>query len=76
MGNYIQDRQNPLQVLIKNIACQLSSDKRGVQYLKKSCIKFQEKSRKNQKEKSKAKKPENPLKQNQTYHRKKKKEKE
>ena len=76
MGNYIQDRQNPLQVLIKNIACQLWSDKRGVKYSKKSCTKFQEKSRKNQKEKSKAKKLENPLKQNQTYHRENQKEKE
>ena len=44
--------------------------------LKKISYKISRKSRKNEKEKSKAKKPENPLKQNQTYHRKKKKEKE
>ena len=43
--------------------------------LKKTRAKFQEKSWKNQKEKSKAKKPENPLKQSQTYHKKKKKKK-
>ena len=55
------------------IVCQLWSDKRGVKYFKKSRTKFQEKSRKNQKEKSKAEKPKNPLKQNQTYHRKNKK---
>ena len=54
----LRSRQNPLEVLIKNIACQLRSDKQGVKYLKKSRTKFQEKSRKNQKEKSKAKKPE------------------
>ena len=48
---------------------------RGVKYLKKFRTRFQEKLRKDQKEKSKAKKPENPLKQNQRYHRKKKKNK-
>ena len=54
----LHSRQNPLEVLIKNIACQLRSDKQGVKYLKKSRTKFQEKSRKNQKLKSqKNKKP-------------------
>ena len=72
LGNYVQ---NPQQVLIKNIACHVWSDKRGVKYFKKFRTRFQEKLRKDQKEKSKAKKPENPLKQNQKYHRKKKKNK-
>ena len=48
----LRSRQNPLEVLVKNIACQLRSDKREVKYLKKCRTKFQEKSRKNQKLKS------------------------
>ena len=46
-----------------------------VSSLKNLVLNFKKNHQKNQKEKSKAKKPENPLKQNQTYHRKNKKNK-
>ena len=69
----LRSRQNPLEVLIKNIACQLRSDKQGVKYLKKSRTKFQEKSRKNQKLKSQKNKK--PIKNKIRHYRKNKKEK-